>query len=122
MEEKSCLKCGRPCSEDQSFCGECLAEMTKYPVKPGVVVLLPRQDRTPRPTPRRRYAAPDPEEQLEKLKKQVIALWLALILALSAAGVLGWHVLSDYMEQQANKLLPGQNYSSETTGQPIEMD
>jgi hypothetical protein len=31
MEKKKCLKCGRDCSQDQAFCGECLNEMERTP-------------------------------------------------------------------------------------------
>ena len=113
MEEKKCMKCGRPRAENQAFCEECLADMERHPVKPGVVVLLPQHDRAARPAPRRRHAVLPPEEQLAKLKKQIISLWLALILALGAAGALGWFLFQDLMAHEAEKLLPGQNYSSE---------
>lgn len=36
----NCLKCGR--ETDQSFCEQCRKEMERYPVKPGTIVLLPR--------------------------------------------------------------------------------
>jgi len=120
MEEKSCLKCGRPCAESQAFCNECLADMQRHPVKPGVVVLLPQQERPVRPAPRRRHTAPPPEEQLARLKKKVAALWLALILALGIACTLGWFLLKDHLAHEAEKILPGQNYSAEETGQPQE--
>ena len=120
MEEKNCLKCGRPCAGNQSFCDECMADMARHPVKPGVVVLLPQQERASRPTPRRRHAALPPEEQLAKLKKQVISLWLALILALGATGALSWLLVKDYIAHQTAKPLPGQNYSSEEVKQPTE--
>ena len=121
MEEKKCLKCGRPCADDQAFCGECLAEMEKYPVKPGVVVLLPPKEST-RPAPRRRYAAPSPEEQLVRLKKRLTALRLALILALAAAGALGWLAVSEYLQEEEAGPLPGQNYSAEEDSSPSETD
>jgi len=114
MEEKKCLKCGRDCPEDQVFCGECLAEMARYPVKPGVVVLLPQKERS-RPAPRRRHTAPAPEEQIARLKKRITALWLALILTLSVMGALSVLTISGYFSDEEAKLLPGQNYSSETT-------
>ena len=120
MEEKKCLKCGRSRAEDQSFCEECLADMARYPVKPGVVVLLPQQERPARQAPRKRHAAPSPEELLPRLKKKVVALWLALILALAAAGTLGWFLLEARQELASEKPLPGQNYSSEEDKQPNE--
>ena len=120
MEEKKCLKCGRPCREDQAFCGECLAEMEKYPVKPGVVVLLPQREQSvPRPAGRRR-TAPSPEEQVNKLKRRVVALRLALLLALGAVGGLVWLTVSDYLAgQEETGPLPGQNYSSEDSITPV---
>ena len=115
MAEKQCPKCGRDAAEDQAFCAECLEEMKKYPVKPGVVVLLPRREQQTVKTPsHRKYTAVSPEEQLQKLKKRVIALTLALLLALGTAGGLGWLVLREYLEEKDVQLLPGQNYSSET--------
>ena len=50
-------------------------------------------------------------------KREGIRL-LALILALGAAGALGWFLFQDYMSHEAEKLLPGQNYSSEETKLP----
>ena len=120
MEEKKCMKCGRPCAENQAFCAECLTDMERHPVKPGVVVLLPQQERAARPVSRRRQSVLSPEEQLARLKKQVISLWLALILALGAAGTLGWFLFKDHMSHEAAKPLPGQNYSSEETKLPEE--
>ena len=116
MEEKKCVKCGRPAAADQAFCPDCLAEAEKYPVKPGVVVLLPRHDQNAKPTSRRKHPAAAPEEQIQKLKQRVNALWLALILALSTAGFLGWALVEDYLEEERSNLLPGQNYSAETIG------
>ena len=40
-----CLKCGR--ETDQTFCESCRETMKKYPVKPGAVVILPRERKTP---------------------------------------------------------------------------
>ena len=121
MDEKKCLKCGRPCAEDQAFCAECLAEMEKYPVKPGVVVLLPPKEQS-RPAVRRRFTAPSPEEQLAKLKKKLAVLRLSLILALAAAGVLGWLTVQEFFREDDVKPLPGQNYSAENSSEPSETE
>lgn len=119
MEPKKCPKCGREAAENMAFCPECLAEMEKYPVKPGVVVLLPRQEKTPK-TVRHRYVPSPQEEQIQKLKQKISALTLALLLALSAAGILGWMAVTDYLSE-TDVRLPGQNYSSEVPGHPSQI-
>lgn len=119
MEEKKCLKCGRPCRSDQAFCLECLAEMKKYPVKPGVVVLLPPKEQ-PKPVRRRQHAVNPAEEQLAALKKKVVGLRILVILLLAAAGVLGWMAATDFLAEE-QILLPGQNYSAETE-EPAETE
>ena len=119
MEPKKCPKCGREAAENMAFCTECLAEMEKYPVKPGVVVLLPRQEKGPKPI-RRRHGAAHPEDQIQKLKQKISALTLALLIALSAAGILGWMAAADYFSQ-TDVRLPGQNYSSDNPVTPQEI-
>ena len=120
MEEKKCMKCGRPRADGQAFCEECLTDMARHPVKPGVVVLLPQQERPARPASRKRHSPPSPEELLPRLKKRITALWLALILTLGVAGTLGWFLWDAHQELAAEKPLPGQNYSSEEVKQPAE--
>ena len=117
MEEKMCLKCGRPRPENHAFCDGCRMEMEKYPVRPGVVVLLPPKEQS-KSNPRRRHAPPSPEEQLTRLKKRIRSLWLALILLLALAGGLGWLALAEILENDTDNFLPGQNYSAETTLPP----
>jgi hypothetical protein len=90
MEEKTCLKCGRACSEKDSFCEECLADMKKYPVKPGTVVQLPkrREITNSRKTFTWRKNL-TPEEQIRLLNRRIRRLWGALILSglLTAAAI-----------------------------------
>ncbi len=117
MESKECMKCGREICAEQVFCDECLAEMDKYPVKPGVVVMLPRrraQAAKEKPARRRQNQVP-PEEQIKLLKKRlrIQRIALALLGLLLAASM--WLQISYQLEKKENKLLPGQNYSAETT-------
>ena len=115
MESEFCMKCGRELKGSQVFCNECLEKMEQYPVKPGVVVLLPNhQGSTPAKTaPRRKHPVISPEEQMLRMKQRIKRLTIALILAVAAAAAAGWLTVSQYLENQEVKLLPGQNYSSE---------
>ena len=123
MEEKKCLKCGREIPEDQTFCNACLAEMEKHPVKPGVVVLLPHRDnQSQKPPARRRHSLLPLEEQVKLWKRRALALAAALLITLSASGVLGWLVVKDILEDQIPLILPGQNYSSGTPSEATPAD
>ena len=79
----SCMKCGKEVSEDQVFCEECLAEMDKYPVKPGTPLLLPSRPREAVVHKRSHRKIRKPEEQLSSLRKWVSVLcvlcWILLI-------------------------------------------
>lgn len=121
METEFCMKCGRELKPGAVYCDGCLAEMENYPVKPGIVVLLPNQHSTHQKQPqRRKYPAVSPEEQLVKLKKRIKALWLALILTLAAAAALGWYTVTDLLEDEEIRFLPGQNYSSQTSSESTD--
>lgn len=106
-----CMKCGRDLESGQVFCEECLAEMEKYPVKPGTVVLLPHRpsQQTAKKLPQRRK--PAPEEQVLTLRKSVRGLVCALILAWAALAGVIYLAVTQYMEEEPG-FLPGQNYSS----------
>ena len=111
----NCMKCSREIDDEQVFCPECLADMEKYPVKPGTVVQLPVRPKpaTVRKSSRRR-ALPSPEEQVRKLKKHIAVLCVLLTLTLAAliavTGFLLWQ-----MDREDVDVLPGQNYSAEET-------
>ena len=108
----NCMKCGRETPSEQIFCDDCLAEMEKYPVKPGTVVLLPR---------RRDYAAIKKtakrriiplEEQVKILKKRVRYLTITLLVCLLLLAAGGLYMV-DHLSKTHFK--PGQNYNSVTT-------
>lgn len=118
-----CVRCGRDVTEGQVFCEECLAEMEKYPVRPGTAVLLPhyqRQYNLPKKPVKRTVP---PEEQIRRLKRRsrILAWLLAASIALSVG--LGYLSAALYIKY-GSKYLPGQNYSakhtepSETTSEP----
>ena len=116
----NCMKCGREIDETQVFCPECLAEMEKYPVKPGTVVQLPvRPKEAPvRKNPRRRPQLSQ-EEQIKQLRKRVwglrILLALTMVLLITVTGFLIWR-----MNKEDVTILPGQNYITEETTEPTE--
>ena len=111
----NCMKCGRETVGNDVFCAECLAEMEKYPVRPGTVVLLPNRREEPalKKSHSRRKAGLPPEEQVKRLKKVVRKLNIAvlvLFLLLAAAG----HFAGMYLLDATAEFLPGQNYHSIT--------
>lgn len=107
----NCIKCGRETVDEQVFCVECQLEMQRYPVRPGTVVQLPnrKEETTPKKSPRKKTISP--EEQLEKLKKQVRTLWLSLILVSLLAAALAVPTYQHWKEGQ-KKI--GQNYTTVT--------
>lgn len=106
----NCLKCGKKTVDEHVFCGECLAVMERYPVKPGTPVHLPRHAFVPankKPAPRKRTISQ--EEQIEKLRKRLRRSRLAgllLLMALCLAAVL-------LVREFAGEDIPviGQNYT-----------
>ena len=77
MDNNACMKCGRERPKDQVFCEKCLADMKEHPVKPGVVVLLPRREEASvKPAPKRRQPALPPEEQVKILKIQGVKVFV----------------------------------------------
>lgn len=108
----NCLKCGREIVAEQVFCEVCLADMEKYPVKPGTLVQLPRRqtDAVGKKSHVRRKAPPAPEEQVKHLRKAVRGLVGLVLVLLVLLGVLGYFTVIHLQEE--NKLRPGQNYSA----------
>ena len=122
MEGNTCMKCGRERPEDQVFCDKCLADMRQHPVKPGVVVLLPkREDHQPKPAPKRRHPVLPPEEQIRLLKKRVMGLTLAVLIFFGATVGLGWLVVQDWIQDHREAPKPGQNYTSEVHQEPVRI-
>ena len=116
----NCMKCGRETVDNQVFCNECLTDMENYPVRPGVVVHLPRRKEEPvsKKTSSRRKARPAPEEQVKVLRKQVRRLRIALLLFLLLLAVSSYFATVHILEKDID-FLPGQNYSSVTSSESI---
>lgn len=88
---------------------ECQLEMQRYPVRPGTVVQLPGRKEVTAVKKVSRKKTISPEEQVEKLKKQVRTLWLSLILVSILAAVLAVPTYQHWKEGQ-KKI--GQNYTT----------
>ena len=109
-----CLKCGREIPAGQVFCRDCLADMEKYPVKPGTAVQLPKRPDAPaaKKQQARRPALP-PEEQVKRLKRRLWIVSSVLAVLLALAGLVAYLAV-DYIWENEGKPLPGQNYSAVT--------
>ena len=104
-----CLKCGR--ESEETFCRICQEEMEKYPVKPGTIVLLPKE-RTEEKKPAPRKPQVPPEAVIRGQRRTIrrlsggIAALVALVVLL---GAMTLHLLGD---QKKTPL--GKNYSTVT--------
>ena len=112
----NCMKCGRDVDVNQIFCPDCLAEMEKYPVQPGVVIQLPPQSAEEEGKKQARHFRPTltPDEQLKRLRKKYRNLILALIPTSAMViffALLAYEIL---IHSNGGKLL-GQNYSTVET-------
>ena len=108
-----CMKCGREIPVDQVFCQECLEDMEKYPVDPGVVVTLPPAARAVRqmPAAKSHRHKRTLEEQAKLQRKWLrVTSWL---LVLTVSLLIGAGGLIYSLLNQEDEPLPGQNYSEE---------
>lgn len=108
-----CLKCGKETELDHSFCNACMAEMAKYPVKPGTPVQLPRPSaRTSVNRERSKKKTVSEKEQIEKLRygNRILVVLVLLLLTL-CLFVSGLYVRAFYRRPTRPT---GQNYSTTT--------
>ena len=94
---------------ETAFCQDCLAEMEKYPVQPGTVVLLPRRRESYilKKLPKRHV--PNLEEKIVSLKKTVMVLSILLGICI-AAIILMFNPTMHYVLDEHVEI--GQNYST----------
>lgn len=115
----NCMKCGREFEDDQAFCPACLELMAKYPVRPDVVVNLPKRQNTAakKAAPRRKTRSA--EEQIARLKRRNRRLAISLCVMIVIAALLT--VLSiDALRQLDVQRFLGKNFTTvETAGQSI---
>lgn len=106
-----CMKCGREIPAGDVFCQECLADMEKYPVKPGTVVHIPNQTQHNRRQQERRPAM-TLERRIEVLTRRIWALSWLLTLAVATIIATCALIFSLLQEAKENRPVIGQNYSS----------
>lgn len=104
-----CLKCGR--ETDQTFCETCRAEMEKYPVKPGTIVLLPKE-RTPIRKPAPRYARTSLESVVKAQKKTIRRMGRAIAILAGLTAVLTAALI--FLVENEQPMPLGKNYSTVT--------
>ena len=107
-----CMKCGRELDKEQAFCEDCLLEMEKYPVNPGIAVHLPIRREAPlaRKTPKKRTV--NPEEQIARLKKRIWFLTGALVVTIAVIIAMINPTVQYFIDNYY--LRPGQNYNTIT--------
>lgn len=105
----NCLKCGR--ETDQTFCETCRAEMEKHPVKPGTIVLLPRE-RPSAVKPSNWRPPVTPEELVEKQKRTIRRMSRGLAVLAALLLLMGFGIVR-LLKAQSRPAV-GQNYSAVT--------
>ena len=108
----NCMKCGSKRAENQAFCEECLQHMSRFPVRPNVVVQLPpRQNVVAAKKKRMAKKERKPDEQLRHLRKIIRWLCLLLVVALLAFGFVAFLLLriADQQDLTASKLFACSN-------------
>lgn len=107
-----CLKCGREIPFGHVFCEDCLADMEKYPVKPGTHVHLPKRYEVA-PAKKQYFRRPQttPEEKVKWLRLQLWIVSVLLVLAVTLGGYAVWRAKNTVRYSEGSRA-PGQNYSA----------
>lgn len=114
----NCIKCGVKIQEPQVFCGSCLKEMEKYPVKPNIQVTLPVRPKVPPAKKRaRRQRGSVQDEQMRQMKIKLRLAHTALIVILIAFLVVSG-MMFKFLTQPQNDYAPGQNYGTMPSAEP----
>lgn len=110
-----CLKCGKKAEGSNVFCGDCLAVMDRYPVKPGTVVHIPSRPAVPVT----KATQASPAAALSELitRQRTLIRWLVSITALLSVLLLGTAAMLIQTLQANQSALPaiGRNYTTSTT-------
>ena len=109
----ACLKCGVETKEETFFCAQCQEDMSRYPVKPGTVIHLPKRQAAPEKKPDL-YEEPDLKKKIAGLQKTVRFL-IALVAALSVLLTILAFMLLQTLSQEPTAVPIGRNYTTVDT-------
>ena len=113
----ACLKCGVEIKEEAFFCSKCQEDMSRYPVKPGTVIHLPKRQTSPEKIVDL-YQEPDHKKKIAGLQKTVRFL-AALVAVLSVLLTVTAFMLLHTMSEEPAAVPIGRNYTTvDTSAQP----
>lgn len=113
----NCMKCGREVPETQVFCPECLADMDRYPVKPGTPIQLPSRPAQSAQKTSHRKKEVVPEKKLRRQRRAIWFLSFLLTASLSLSVFFGFLLWEQYHTEVPDETI-GQNYNAVETSDP----
>lgn len=112
-----CMKCGTKAAGKQVFCDTCLAEMERYPVKPGTAIHIPaRPSAAPAKKAASKKKAVAPEVQVKRQKKLIRWLIADIVLMMIALGLAFYLLIQTDGFQDAKQTI-GENYHIQLPGE-----
>ena len=113
----ACLKCGKKIEDKAAFCNSCQEDMSRYPVKPGTVIHLPkRQALAEKKT--EMYHEEDAGRHVVRLQKTVRFL-MVLVALLSVLLTITAFMLIRTLSEDKPVAPIGRNYTTvDTSHQP----
>ena len=112
-----CLKCGKKTEAQSVFCGECLAVMEHYPIKPGTVVHLPCRQDASETSSKTDFEEAGHVEQLNH-QREIIRWLTAVVAMLSALLVITSVLLIRTLDKEPALPVIGKNYTTSTSQAP----
>ena len=113
----ACLKCGKETLEKAAFCEECQEDMSRYPVKPGTVIHLPKRQTLPEKKTEL-YQEEDKGRQVIRLQR-IVRVLLATVALLSVLLMIMAFMLIRTLTEDKQVAPIGRNYTTvDTSHQP----
>lgn len=106
-----CIKCGNKIPDKQVFCPDCLADMERYPIKPGTPVQLPARPVQAVPKRVSRKKEVPAEIRLKRQKKWITILCAMLIASWVGLGFTLISLIQELDDEAAPETV-GRNYST----------